>query len=134
MDLSSRLRGINLTNAVVYSLEPRAEVPCLQLNCGLAGSFKKWRIHERIVPDLLKPEAQGGIRIDRNMYHLSVFFFFAHLTRVPIVRGLEPFLVIGWMFEPRLEFPQFNSTSFGLTHPIGCLLPVGFPLNHVNIL
>ena len=32
MDFSTRLRGINPTNTVFYSPEPRAEVYCLQMN------------------------------------------------------------------------------------------------------
>ena len=32
MDFSTRLRGINPTNTVFYSPEPRPEVYCLQMN------------------------------------------------------------------------------------------------------
>ena len=48
MDFSTRLRGINPTNIVFYSPEPRAEVYCLMMNfkiSKLAYYLQSWTMN-----------------------------------------------------------------------------------------
>ena len=47
IDITARLRGINPTNSIVYSPEPRAEVYCLTLNFKISklGYFRCTRIY-----------------------------------------------------------------------------------------
>ena len=50
MDFSTRLRGINPTNTVFYSPQPRAEVYCLLMNFKISKlvyyDFNTWNVLE----------------------------------------------------------------------------------------